>query len=324
MELLKVYTDIKAAPEWLDWLRQEIHPHQLLVPSQPGESVLAEAPEDPLLREADILLGQPGAASVLGAPKVRWAQISSAGFTRYDTAGFRAAAAEKGLIVSNSSHVYDQTCAEHAFAFMLAQARQLPLALASRCPNGTPEWLDLRSRGQSLQGQTVLIAGYGAIAERLVRFLAPFEMDVQALRRKPRGDELVPLVPPESLLSFLETADHVVNLLPDNPQSRGFFGAPEFAAMKPGSAFYNIGRGTTVDQEALADALQNGPLAAAWLDVTEPEPLEDEHPLRQLANCHITPHTAGGHAGETQHLLRHFVSNFRRFLDGKPLVNRVI
>jgi phosphoglycerate dehydrogenase-like enzyme len=93
--------------------------------------------------------------------------------------------------------------------------------------------------------------------------------------------------------------------------------------MKPGAVFYNIGRGTTVDQLALAEALEDGRLAAAWLDVTDPEPLPDDHPLWAAPNCHITPHTAGGHTNEGETLVLHFLENFRRFLANEALLDRI-
>lgn len=324
MSTLKVFTDIQAPPELLDWLRCEIAPHELLVPGKRAASVLVEQASDPLIAEADIALGQPDTASVLAAPRLRWLQVSSAGFTRYDTPAFREAATARGLIVTNSSHVYDQACAEHAFAFMLAQARQLPRSLATRCANSDPAWSSLRESSRLLLGQSVVIYGYGAIAERLVAMLAPFEMEVTAIRRQPRGDEGIRVVTPDQADAVLAAADHVINMLPDNAESRGFFDRGRFAALKPGSVFYNIGRGTTVDQDALAEALENGPLAQAWLDVTDPEPLPEGHPLLGLENCHITPHVAGGQRDETRVLIAHFLRNFRRHLDGEPLVNRVI
>lgn len=134
MTPLKIFTDIKAPVELLAWFQEQIQPHQLLLPTQPGTSVLAEAPVDPLMAEADILLGQPRTEGVLSSPRVRWLQVSSAGFTRYDTPEFRLAAQSRGLTVTNSSGVYDQACAEHVFSFMLAQARLLPQSLAPISP----------------------------------------------------------------------------------------------------------------------------------------------------------------------------------------------
>jgi phosphoglycerate dehydrogenase-like enzyme len=116
----------------------------------------------------------------------------------------------------------------------------------------------------------------------------------------------------------------VVNILPDSPATRGFFDSDRFSQFKPGAVFYNIGRGTTVHQEALLKALRSERLHAAWLDVTEPEPLPDSHPLRSERNCFITPHLAGGHQNEAGTLVRHFLANLNRFLRGEPLLDRVM
>lgn len=321
---MKVFTDLQAPPELIDWLRESIAPHELLLPTQGGASILADLPTDPLMQQADIVLGQPRVDAVLSSPNLKWLQVSTAGYTRYDSPEFRAEMHARGIAVSNSSHVYDDPCAEHVLAFMLANARQLPRGLSTRCANGTPEWLALRRDSRLLQGQSLLIAGYGAIAERLIELLGPFRMSITALRRQARGDEKVPVIPPEQAAAALGEADHVINILPDNPGSRGWFDAARFAQMKPGATFYNIGRGTTVDQENLAAALKSGHLGAAWLDVTDPEPLPDDHVLWTCENCHITPHTAGGQFGETRVLIGRFLENFQRHLAGQPLVNRIM
>ena len=322
--LLNVFTDIQVEPALMERLRTGIEPHRLLVPAGGGTSVLEDAPADPRLAEADIALGQPAAKAVLEAPRLRWMQVSTASFTRYDTPEFRAAVEEKKLVLTNSSSVYDQACAEHLLAFMLAQARQLPRALATTTLSGTDTWYQLRASCRLLRGKTVLIVGYGAIAEKLVGMLAPFAMRVRAIRREPRGTENINILTPEQIYPALATADHVVNILPDNAGTRGFFGSKEFAAMKKGAAFYNIGRGTTVDQEALAAGLQNGTPGAAWLDVTDPEPLPEGHPLLALENCHITPHTGGGQKDDMRDLVEHFLENFARYLKGDELLSRVM
>lgn len=324
MSTLKVFTDLQAAPELIAWLRESIAPHELLVPAPTGASVLSDVPTDPLMQEAEIVLGQPRTDAVLSSSKLKWLQVSTAGFTRYDTPDFRAAMQERGIPVTNSSRVYDDACAEHAMAFMLANARQLPAGLATRCANGTPEWQEIRAKSRLLQGQSLLIIGYGAIAERLVELLAPFRMKITAMRRSPRGDEKVTVITPDQIDAALGDADHVINILPDNAASRLWFDAGRFGKMKSGAIFHNIGRGTTVDQEALAAAIASGQLGAAWLDVTEPEPLPDDHALWTFPNCHITPHTAGGQGGETKVLIEHFLDNFARYQDGEPLVNRVM
>ena len=92
-----------------------------------------------------------------------------------------------------------------------------------------------------------------------MKLLAPFEMQITAMRRKPLGDEGVPTVTAEGLPAALATADHVINILPDNAASQNFIDAPRLAQMKPGAVFYNIGRGTTVDQDALSRAAVRSP-----------------------------------------------------------------
>jgi phosphoglycerate dehydrogenase-like enzyme len=190
--------------------------------------------------------------------------------------------------------------------------------------HGSEPWEALREASGTLRDESVLILGYGSIGRRLVELLRPFGAKAVAHRRSARGDEGVPVVTETGLPHALAEADHVMNILPESPETRGFFGTARFAAMKPGAVFYNIGRGATVDQAALDSALRSGQLGAAWLDVTDPEPLPDSHPLWSAPNCHITPHTAGGHKGEAKTLVRHFLANIQRFTRDEPLVNRVM
>ena len=324
MSLHTIFSDPKLDADVLDALKKGVEPQRLILPAKVASSVLAQAEADPAFLEADIAFGQPLLDSIYASEKLRWIHLSTAGFTRYDTDAFRAFAKEKGLVVTNSSSVYAEACAEHVFSFMLGQSRGLPASLKLRVPNGHPEWTKLRDSYVPLRGQTVLILGFGGIAKRLLPMLAPFDMKVIAMRRTPRGDEGVETVTPENIAGALATADHVINILPDNPESVDYFNAERFAAMQPGAVFYNIGRGTTVNQDDLYQTLKSGHLGAAWLDVTVPEPLADDHPLWTLENCHITPHTAGGHKNESLTLVNHFLGNLRRYLDGQPLVDRVM
>lgn len=324
MSLHTIFADPKLDAANLEVLRKGVEPGRLILPEKVASSVLSQAEADPAFGEADIAFGQPLIESIKASDKLKWIHLSTAGFTRYDTPEFRAYAKEKGLIVTNSSGVYAYACAEHVFSFMLAQARNLPASLALRVPNGHPEWTALRNSCQPLRGQQVLILGYGGIATQLVKMLVPFDMEIVAMRRTPRGDEGVEVITPDKVDGVLATADHVINILPDNAESVGYFDAARFASMKPGAAFYNIGRGTTVDQEALYETLKSGHLGAAWLDVTVPEPLADDHPLWTLGNCYITPHTAGGHGNESLTLVNHFLSNYRRYVKGEPLVDQIM
>lgn len=324
MQTHRIFSDSPLSETAARILNEGTAPHEIIVPQKRLSSILAKPEPDPAFPLADIAFGQPDLESIRGSERLKWIQVSSAGFTRYDTPEFRALVAERGLIVTNSSSVYSAACAEHVFAFMMAQSRLLPQALRSHCALGSPEYFQLRGDSVSLRGQNLVILGFGAIASELIKLLAPFEMNITAMRRSPRGDEGIPTVTEEGLPAALATADQVINILPDNAASQNFINAARLAQMKPGAIFHNIGRGTTVDQDALLEALRSGHLAAAWLDVTDPEPLPEDHPLRGEKNCFITPHTAGGHANEAETLVRHFVANFQRYLAGEPLLDRIM
>lgn len=324
MATLKIFSDSGLGGAAGRLLREGISPHELIESKNRLTSVLAQPIADPAFALADIAFGQPDVESIRNSENLKWLQVSSAGITRYDTPEFRALAAERGLIVTNSSSVYATACAEHTLAFMMAQSRLLPAALASQAANGDADWLALRGGSVSLHGQHVVLLGFGTIARELMRLLEPFSMKFTAMRRSPRGDEGCDVVSTENLASALATADHVVNILPENAESLGAINAERFAEMKPGAVFHNIGRGTTVNQDDLLAALRSGHLAAAWLDVTDPEPLPADHPLRHEPHCFITPHIAGGHRGESETLVRHFLKNFRKFIAGEALEDRVM
>ena len=325
MNALRIFVDFAMTPDVLEMLRAGIRGHQLVFPKTATASVLAQAEREPQFAAADVAFGQPDVQAITEAGQLKWIHISSSGIARYDNPEFRDLMARRKIPLSNSASVYHEACATHVLSFLLAQARNLPLALRTRTANGTDVWRALRGSCAPLRGKTVLILGYGAIGRRLVEMLRPFDMNIIAYRRNARGDEGVPVVTEDRLAHTLaHEADHIVNILPDNSESRHFFNDARFSALKPGAVFYNIGRGSTVDQDALLVALRSGRIGAAWLDVTEQEPLPDNHPLWAEPNCFITPHVAGGHFEETKTLVCHFLQNFERFVEGNPLLDRVM
>jgi phosphoglycerate dehydrogenase-like enzyme len=112
--------------------------------------------------------------------------------------------------------------------------------------------------------------------------------------------------------------------LPANEQTKNFLDARRLASLKRGVIVYNIGRGSTLDQDAVRNELFAGRVAAAYLDVTSPEPLPHDHPLWTTPNCFITPHSGGGHSNEKERQVNHFLNNLRRFERREELVNRVL
>lgn len=296
--------------------------HRLILAQKP-EHVLDVGTSDPILLQAEIVFGQPDPGAVIQPGKLRWLHLSSAGYARYDTEEIQNALKEKQAIMTNSSSVYDEPCAEHLMAWLFADARQLyPSYENQRGSRGWPQ-NDLRQNTRLLAKQIVFIVGYGAIGRRLTRLLAPYPVRVIGYRRTPQPGSEIRLVGPADLASTLAEADHVINILPDNAQTQGFFSAERFQQLKAGAHYYTIGRGTTTDQEALVNKLNAGHLAAAYLDVTDPEPLPADHPLWSTPNCYITPHTGGGHSNESDRLVEHFVENLRRYEQGNELIDRV-
>ncbi len=324
MNLLKIFSDAALSDGAAKLLRDGVAPHEVVFAARPASSILAKSAPDPAFAEVDIAFGQPDLVNIEHSTRLRWMHLTSAGFTRYDTPEFRASAKARGLVVTNSSAVFAEPCAEHVLAFMLAHARRLPQSLQTNHGYGTVAWQKFRAEATLLRRQSVVLLGFGAIALRLIALLEPFEMGIVALRRIPTGDETIPIISLEELPQALAEADHVINILPDNRDSAHFISAERLAAMKPGAVLYNIGRGATVDQSALVEALRSGHLGAAWLDVTTPEPLPADHPLWAAPNCFITPHIGGGQPDEAEALVRHFVQNFQRFLDGTALADRIM
>lgn len=299
-------------------LRERASDHQLTLVNS---SVAAPAASSAV---PEILLGQPDVEYLLSHTP-RWVEITSAGYAAYDRDDLRESFRERGAFLTNTSTVFDEPCAQHLLAMILALARELPRCLDNQRTGRV--WLHDESRfGRRflLNDQKVVIFGFGAIARRLVELLHPLGMQIVGVRRAPRGDEGIPIVRPNESNSHMGEADHVIDILPANDETAHFFDAARFAACRKGARFYNIGRGTTVNQDALIAALRSGRLGAAYLDVSDPEPLPPDHPLWEASNCFITPHIAGTHANEQARLLRHFLLNLAAFESGQPLNDRVI
>jgi phosphoglycerate dehydrogenase-like enzyme len=149
-------------------------------------------------------------------------------------------------------------------------------------------------------------------------------MTVEGIGRTPRADDALGAVHgPEGLADALGRADHVLDALPLAPGTRHLFGEAAFAAMRPSARFYNVGRGGTVDEAALIDALRDNRIAGAALDVYEEEPLPADSPLWMMSNVIVSPHICGDVEGWEAEVVAVFVDNLRRFVAGEPLRNLV-
>jgi phosphoglycerate dehydrogenase-like enzyme len=298
--------------------------HALVLSDRRNSSVLAGGQRDPSIAGADIAFGQPDPADCIEGAGLRWIEVSSAGYTRYDNEAFRQAIRARGAAFTNASQVYSDACAEHVLAMILALGRQLLASYATQLGDRSWPYDGTREKSRLLTGQTVVLLGYGSIGRRLAQLLAPFGVKIYSLRRQIRSEPGVHIVPEEDLTKVLPEADHVVNVLPENGSTLNYVNARRIACFKPGARFYNVGRGPTVDQPALIEGLRSGRIGAAYLDVTVPEPLPPSHPLWTTPNCFITPHSAGGRNNVNVELVRHFLANLAALEKGGAMVDRVL
>ena len=280
---------------------------------------LAERPA--WLGEAEILYTHHLTAdAVASARNLKWVQTLGAGVEWLLTPAVRA---REDLIVTNTSGIHAQTIAEHVFGFVLMFAHQLHRAGRQQAARNWDS-AALRSEVTTLSGATLGIVGLGAIGRRIAEIASAFGMHVTAFKRTPGGAPGVERVFGSGQLApFLKSAEYVVNTLPLTDQTRGLFGPAEFAAMRSDAILINIGRGGTVQTDALVQALKSGSIAGAALDVTDPEPLPPEHPLWSLENVILTPHYSGAHPGYVQRASAIFLENVVSYLAGKPLTNVV-
>jgi phosphoglycerate dehydrogenase-like enzyme len=175
-----------------------------------------------------------------------------------------------------------------------------------------------------LTGSRLVVVGPGPIGRAVARRARAFGMNVTAVGRTERWDEELGAVAPiERLPAVLSTADHVVDALPLTTETAAVFDAAAFAAMPARATFVNVGRGATVDERALVDALRSGAVAAAALDVFVEEPLPADSPLWSLPNVVVSPHMCGDFRGWEAPAVAVFVENAARWVRGAPLRNVV-
>ena len=247
---------------------------------------------------------------------IRWVQLPWAGVEHYVAAGVL----DPAVNWTCAKGIYGAEVAEHALALSLALFRSLKAR--SRATRWEPS---VGSDGRSLYGARVTILGAGGIGRALIEQLQPFSVEATVVRRDPQPlAGAARTVGPDRLLDALGGADLVVIGVALTDQTRGIIGRRELEAMGSGSYLVNVARGAHVVTDALVDALLAGTIRAAGLDVTDPEPLPDDHPLWGMDNCLITPHVANPVVGESNRLLLTlFRDNVARFAAGADLVGRV-
>lgn len=304
-----------------------------LAASAPGLDVVVVADEGQALDEmtdASALLGTLTPGLLAAGENLSWVQLASAGVERYLAIP---GLAEHDLVLTNAQRIFAPGGGEHVLGLVLALTRRIPRSLElqrarrwdAEAVTGPSPYIGQGSELRELRGRTMLVAGLGGIGTEAARLAAGIGMHVTATRNSSReGPDFVDYVGlSDELIDLVREADVVVNALPLTPSTEGVFDEVMFAAMKPGTIFVNIGRGRTVDTDALTAALESGRLAGAGLDVTEPEPLPEDHPLWGMSGVIITPHVGGDSDGHMERMYLLFEENLRRFAAGEPLLSVV-
>lgn len=312
-------------PPKLRFLIPPMSPEQVeeLMAIAPNVEILVARTPQEALRYAPQVDGCFGFASrefIRSASRLKWIQAPSAGVEGYlQIPEIR----DSAIVLTNARVVYGPEIADHIFAMLLALTRGLNHLLPRQTSGqwGLPPGVHL----QELQGKTMLIVGLGGIGRETARRASGFGMRVLAVDPEdiPRPPYVEKIVKPSELYSILPQAEVVVSAAPLTEQTRKMFNEQFFSLMKPGAYFINVSRGGLCDTPALVKALQKGSLAGAGLDVTDPEPLPQDHPLWRLPNVIITPHIAGRSPEGSQRLFQLLKENLRRFAQGEPLLNVV-
>jgi glycerate dehydrogenase len=261
-------------------------------------------------------------------PKLRYIGVLATGYDVVDIE----AASRQGIVVTNVPEYGTHSVAQMVFALLLALCNHVDLH-SQAVKNGewsrNPDWCFWKAPLTQLAGKTMGIIGFGRIGEQVARIALAMGMKVAAHRRSP--DPLHPLIEAygssfrwAALSELLETSDVISLHCPLTPETKGLINRERLQQMKPTAFLINTARGGLVVDGDLAEALNEGVIAGAALDVLSQEPPESDHPLFTAKNCILTPHIAWATKEAREKLLEIAAGNIRAFLEGKAVnvVNR--
>jgi D-3-phosphoglycerate dehydrogenase len=280
------------------------------------EAIVRAGAEVAPIEDADVLVWGGHDFAELGPllrPNVRWVQLGWSGVDGLSAAGLLD---DETRVWSTARGLYGVPVAEHAVMLMLAAAKRVRrYARAER-------WTD--ADGDLLAGRRALIVGAGDIAQALAKRLAAMDLHVTVLARTPRtvaGADEVRMM--DELDAELPRADFVFLALALTPETRGIIGSAQLELMRPDAWLVNVARGAHVDTDALVAAVEAGAIGGAGLDVVDPEPLPDGHPLWTMDSVFVTPHTAVSPQATEALVAARLEDNLRRYRDGRPLVGAI-
>ena len=269
------------------------------------------------LAAATVIFGWPRPEAMKGAASLKWFQSMWAGVDEY------AGMLPEGVLLTSSSGSNSRSVAEHMLTGMMAVCRRLP---AYRDSQRAHRWQD-EGPMKTILGGTVLVVGAGRVGSEFAGLCRALGARTAGLRRTAAGasEAFDRMGTMEELDALLPQADVVALTLPHSPETAGLIDAKRIALMKDDAVLISAGRGSVLDQEALAAAMLAGRLWGAALDVTDPEPLPPDSPLWDVPNLLLTPHVAGGMRLELtrRRCVEMAQENLRRYLAGERLENLV-
>lgn len=252
--------------------------------------------------------------AAISAPNLRWLHTMSAGVDSPVFHGFL----DRGVRLSNSSGASARPIARSVMMYLLALTRDLPRSLRAQMNR---EW-DWR-QWDEVEGRSVAVVGFGPIGQEVVRLADAFAMNPIAIRRSVRGDEPCPTRTLDELAEVAAEVDFLVLAIPLTDLTEGMISAELIAGMRPSAYIVNVGRGELIDQEALIDALDEGRLGGAALDVMYPEPLPSDHRLWDTPRLILTPHNSGSTNQTGARATERFLANLEAWVAGAPLPDEV-
>jgi phosphoglycerate dehydrogenase-like enzyme len=298
----------------------------LLQAAAPGvEIVLVGSAEEAVgaVVDAQALMGFCEEEVLAQGPELHWIQVYSAGVEDcVASPGIR----QGHKLLTNGQRIGSPALAEHAIALMMALVRGLDVYHANQLKGSWRRDTGMeRGEFMELEGRTMLVVGLGGIGTQTAKRGHGLGMRVIATRGSRReGPDYVDYVGlADETLELARQADVVINTTPLTDETRGMFNAAFFKAMKPSAYFVSVGRGGSTVTDDLIAALNNGDIAGAGLDVTDPEPLPDGHPLWATPRVLISPHTAGRSDKGRERLFLLVAENLRRYVAGEPMLSVV-
>jgi len=272
-----------------------------------------------MIAEANIIIGNVPAGKIKASENLQLLQLNSAGTDAYIVPGVLS----KKTLLANATGAYSKAVAEHLFIMGLAMQKKLHLYRDNQARSA---WED-EGLVTSIADSTVLVVGLGDIGTHFARMAKALGAHTIGIKR--RASEPVEgvdeLYLTDELDRVLPRADIIASFLPGTGATAGIYSAQRLALMKETAILLNGGRGNAIDTDALYEALKNKKLFGAGLDVTNPEPLPEDHPLWKLDNVWITPHISGGfHLKETfERIVNIAAKNLAHIYNGEPIDNEV-